>query len=384
MKFYMIGLKVRLKQLLNRKNYLLVMLILPLVVGIISMFGSEYIEESGIKAGVYHDGVLAGEIADELYGNKNIEFIRYEDIDELEKAVAIHEIECGIVMDKRLDEHREKGDFRELITMIKSPSTMADGPIQESVGGSVYKIISEEISYRYLINNDYVIDNGSLKEWISNTKNEYYNSGKLMEILITTPENMDITEVELDNTVEGTIKVSRGLMAIFIMIGAILMGIQIIEERNGAVIKRFKTIGGKTFDPIVTIMNAHIILEFLVGLICILIMKMSAGEAYHLFNEVISISIYIISINTFVIFISNLSYKEDIWVAILPMMIIATFVFCPIVIDASGFNVYMKYISRLLIPYYYVKGDGNCIVMIFIAVISFVGYKLSYKLKENV
>ena len=384
MKFYIIALKVRMKQLLNRKVYLLVMLMLPLVVGVITIFGGQYIEKSGIKAGVYHDGDLAQEIASELYKNSNIEFIRYEDISQLEKAVAINDVECGIVMDKRLDKQREKGNFRKLITIIKSPATMADGPIQESVAGSFYKIIAEEMSYRYLINNNYVIDDGSLKEWINNKKDEYYDSGNLMEIIITTPQNMRSSTVEVNNTEESVIKVSRGFIAIFIMVGAILMGIQIIEEKDGAIIKRFKTIGDKTFDPIITIMIAHVILEFLLGLICILVIKISIGEVYHLCNEIIRLITYILSINIFVIFTSNLSYKADMWIAIMPMMIIATFVFCPIVIDASGFNVYMKYISRVLIPYYYLNGDGDCSVMIIISIVSFMGYKLSSKVKENI
>ncbi len=360
MKFFLIMLRIRIKQIVSKKSYIMIMLMFPMFIALVMGYGNNYMGEISIKAGVYREGQMSELIANKLTKSESIQFVIYDTKEELEKDVATREVECGVILDEKLANRLSSGDFKEAITMIISQSTMSKGVLQETVVATIYETICSEMTYKLLVSRGYLEDSVDLKRWLEEKKEMYYDSGMLMEIdFINISNELPKTN---DVGVYETLKLSRGIVAVFLMISSIMMGINIIDQK-----KEISSIKSN-----MTVLVAYLLIESIMSIACIGIINMYVRNFEFFIYECIKLLMYLISINSIIILVSSICKSSYGLNSILPGAILATVIFCPIIMDITSMNIGIKYISYLILPYHYLSGNGNILILFLVSVICWI------------
>ena len=356
MRFYGVALRLKLKELLCHKGYLLVLGILPILIAFLMFMSVAYAEETGLKAGVWwdKDSHMGEKLSTYLMQDDAIHFIAYEEIEQLKKSVAIGEIECGFIISSEIDEKRENHNLSEAITIIKSPATMSAGVMQEIVSGGVYRYISADIAYRVLSEKAYMNQEMDLEEWLKAQVETYYVNGDLMQVDYASGDEVTSKPQQKG---EGFVRLAKGLIAVFLLISSMLMGERLSEDYNSQLYQRLYTVKKKAIYPEVALVGANMLMQMLVSLVAMLIIGGKAHlSASELFKEMLLLLVYMSTLSMVVMLGSVWIKSSAMWFSMIPMLIIASIIFCPIVIDLSSMQTPLKYICYLFLPYYYLRG----------------------------
>lgn len=378
MRFLLVALKLKIKELLSNRSYIVVLILLPLLTGSIGVQGVKWMGVSSLKAGLYFEEVTTLGLAMEeiLLKDESIQFEVYDDLKELEKAVAKGEIECGFSVSRHLDEVMEQ-DLDGVITLLMSPATIASGVIQETVGAAFYRVTTSDIAFASLKNKDYMQQVTELKSKVKEQVESYYRDGDLMQVKIVTGNEEKANHQ--NNRLASILQLGKGFIAVFLFISSLLVGVKLAEERNSECYKRFYTFRKKIKSPELPLILSHFIVQFLVGALSFIVMKAVIYQyiEVNLLKEIMHLVLYIISLNAFILCISLIIRESHIWFGITPILGIACVIFCPIVIDFSNMQTPLKYICYFFVPYYYLKGKVG--VLIGIGAISLVSYMIIKK-----
>ena len=375
MRFYYVALKLKLKELLKNKAYVVTLGILPLLIGLIMIYGTAYIDEGTLKAGLWSDSILGDKITEILLEDEGISFIKYETVEALEHAVATNAIECGFVIDPSIDKQRLEVDFNKTIKVVISPATMAKGALQEVVTAALYRLVAEDIAYMTLENKEYMQEASGLKNWIHDRVESYYVNGDLMQIVFVEGNSEEVSTVNQKR--EGILRLGKGLIAIFIMISSLLVGVRVIEDRHGKIHSRFCTIGKSALNPDLPIICANIILQVIVGEISLLIMSWGGRNILDvpIVQEGSMLIVYVLCLSILTLLVTEMVPNSELWFSMIPMLTIAAILFCPIVIDLTSMQTGFKYISYFFVPYYYLGGNKYLVSLIGVTIVSGVVYK---------
>lgn len=379
MRFLRVALKLKIKELLSNRSYLVVLILLPLLTGIIGIQGVKWMGATSLRAGLYFEEVttLGSAMKEILLKDESIQFEVYDDLKEFEKAVAKGEIECGFSISKDLDEAMEHMNVEGMITLLKSPATIASGVIQETVGAAFYRVTTSDIAFASLKNKDYMQQVTDLKSKVKEQVESYYRNGDLMQVKIVTGNEEKANHQ--NNKLVSVLQLGKGFIAVFLFVSSLLVGVKLTEERNSECYKRFYTFRKKIKSPELPLVLSHFIVQFLVGMLSLSVIK---GTIYqyievNLLKEIMHLLLYLISLNTFILCVSLIIRESYIWFGITPILGIACVIFCPIVIDFSNMQTPLKYICYFFVPYYYLKGKLG--MLIGIGAISLVSYRVIRK-----
>lgn len=364
MRFLRVALKLKIKELLSNRSYLIVLILLPLLTGIIGIQGVKWMGATSLKAGLYFEEVTTLGLAmkEILLEDESIQFEVYDDLKELEKAVAKGEIECGFSILRDLDEAIEYINVEGMITLLKSPATIASGMIQETVGAAFYRVTTSDIAFASLKNKDYMQQVTELKSKVKEQVESYYRNGDLMQVKIVTGNEEKANHQ--NNRLANVLQLEKGFIAVFLFVSSLLVGVKLTEERKSECYKRFYTFRKKIKSPELPLILSHFIVQFLVGMLSLIVIK---GTIYqyievNLLKEMMHLVLYIISLNTFILCVSLIIRESHIWFGITPILGIACVIFCPIVIDFSNMQTPLKYICYFFVPYYYLKGKLGMLI----------------------
>lgn len=378
MRFLRVALKLKIKELLSNRSYIVVLILLPLLTGSIGVQGVKWMGATSLKAGLYFEEVTTLGLAMEeiLLKDESIQFEVYDDLKELEKAVAKGEIECGFSVSRHLDEVMEE-DLDGVITLLMSPATIASGVIQETVGAAFYRVTTSDIAFASLKNKDYMQRVTELKSKVKEQVESYYRDGDLMQVKIVTGNEEKANHQ--NNRLASILQLGKGFIAVFLFISSLLVGVKLTEERNSECYKRFYTFRKKIKSPELPLILSHFIVQFLVGALSLIVIKAVIYQyiEVNLLKEVMHLVLYIISLNAFILCISLIIRESHIWFGITPILGIACVIFCPIVIDFSNMQTPLKYICYFFVPYYYLKGKLGALIGI--GAISLVSYMIIKK-----
>ena len=99
MRFLLVALKLKIKELLSNRSYIVVLILLPLLTGSIGVQGVKWMGATSLKAGLYFEEVTTLGLAMEeiLLKDESIQFEVYDDVKELEKAVAKGRLSVDLV-----------------------------------------------------------------------------------------------------------------------------------------------------------------------------------------------------------------------------------------------------------------------------------------------
>lgn len=378
MRLLFVTVKLKLRELFYNKVYLAVLLCLPILILVLGGYGLKNSEEAGLRAGIYvEEGTKLGvQMQEILAQDKSINFKVYTDENLMEEDVAKAKIECGFLIKKEI-EALAAGDGKAAIEMIVSPSTVASGPIQETVGAAFFRLTAGDVAYATLRSKDYISKDSKMEEKIKERVESYYGEGDLMKVKLLTDGKEK--KVGGENQSVGIYQLCKGFLGVFLFVSSLLLGAKIAGERKGAFYKRMKAarkwLGVIEYGNVIAGSLCQAIVGSLsYGILFILLRKCMD---IHLIQELGMLVLYVAAMNVGMLWCTLWIKEEQIWLGLIPMLSIASVIFCPIVVDLSQMKTGLRYGSYLFMPYYYLTARIE--LLLIILVVSALGYLLMWK-----
>lgn len=368
MKFLCVAIRLKMKELFYNKVYIAVLGLLPLIVGLIGIYGSVCATQARLRAGIYleEETILSRNLRDVLLQDDSIQFIEFETSEAIEKAVATSEIECGFIIQPSIDEAVSKIGQEASIVALVSPATVASGPMQETVCAAFFRLAADEIAIEVLQEKAYMSGVEDLEKIVEEQVERYYQSEKLMEVELITSNDGGETLGENQSRGEkmGIIAFGKGVIGVCIFVASLLLGAKGAKERKTAFYNRFKTTGKSMLLVDYTSITASCIYQILSGALGLIILYglMKGIVLRKIVSELIGLTIYIISMNSLIFMLTKLIKEEQIWLGITPVLSIASVIFCPVIIDFGSIQSILKYGSYFFLPSYYLYGRYDVLI----------------------
>lgn len=363
-----------LKKLVYKKIFVALLLFLPITAfaGRIFYSNSSTIIKVGI---VWNEQDKLADMAGKnlLNYQENIQFLKYENKEQLKDAVYTKEIQWGYVFTENFDEKIFTGNAKNSIECFKTPSSFFSKITDEIIFSAVMKEYAKEALIEYTEkSNLFSFDITKKEKNILSEKYNTYLNGKETFSFSYHSLNTGANE-KTENFIASPI---RGICAVLLLFAGLYGGILSIEYEKKGIYKRLSPLD-KQKAVVICIFSA-VSMVFLSSVLSFFI----AGSFRGIFYEIRLLLFYVFSIIGFSFFLTSVFKKESILSGMIPVLMIACILFCPVFFDISLFAPNFRFIGYLLLPFYYLK--GNALALLFFGVFFyFFGYCLWRKKWKN-
>ncbi|MDR2902970.1 MAG: ABC transporter permease [Clostridiales bacterium] len=243
MLFFKTALWLTVKRLFMSKSFLLSMAILPAVMLAAAMFLHGAGAVVVIRAGFAFDAedAYARAIAEGLPedGADGILFEPFgtdeASLAEMKDKVMRGALECAYIVKEDLAEEISAGRFREIITLIKSPKTVAEAILNETVSAAVLRAGLTDISANEIVR-AFHEDLRTVRPVIEEKIAGYY--GGAGQFVQPAPTESGTAEKEGEGAALSDKRILHGVAALYMMTATAFLLPRFIDEKNRGSIKR--------------------------------------------------------------------------------------------------------------------------------------------------
>lgn len=354
-----------LKKLVYKKIFVALLLFLPITAfaGRIFYSNSSTIIKVGI---VWNEQDKLADIAGKnlLNYQENIQFLKYDNKEQLESAVYAKEIQWGYVFTENFDKKLFNGDTKNSIKCFKTPSSFFSKITDEIVFSAVMKEYAKEVLIEYTEkSNLFSPDITKKAKSILSQKYDAYLNGKETFSFSYHSLNTGANE-KTENFIASPI---RGICSVLLLFAGLYGGILSIEYEKKGIYKRLSPLDKQMaiaiciFSAVSTVFLSSVLSFFI------------AGSFRGVFYEIVLLFFYIFSIIGFSFFLTAIFKKESVLSGMIPIFMIVCILFCPVFFDITLFAPKLSFIRYLLLPFYYLK--GNVISLFLLGILFyFLGY----------
>lgn len=342
MKKLLVWAELTLKRVLQKKGFLLLIIALPLLGWFLSFWGSH--QTSGVEVGLVtsHDPV-AKETIEELLSNEGLfQFVRYDSEEDLVNAVVTRQLEAGFVFDPELSMKIGQQDHRNLIRLVRSPSTVTHGMAGEVVFSEMLRAASPVIIAD-------MVESGGLFPGreevivgkIVNRFEEYDQQGGTFHFSYEFLDGKPVANAGIP------LFPLKGLLAIFIMLTAWINVLSWYKDHSDGVYDAFPTNLRQAASLISIILPVLIII--LAGFLLLLVyypLDQALKELVYLLLYGLAVSLFLFGAKIF--FPSPIAYGT-----LLPVALLGSLVASPVFLDMSGYIEHLEILEKLFLPSYY-------------------------------
>lgn len=342
MRKLLIWSELTLKRLLKKKGFLLLLLAMPLLGSFISFWGSH--QTTGVEVGLLASpDPVAEEAIGELLANEGLfRFVRYEDEADLINAVKTRQLETAFAFDPALTEKIRLEDHRNLIRLIRSPSTVTHGMAAEVVFSEVLDAAAP------VIISELVGDSGLFPGRETDVSSAILGRYDAYEARGGT---YNFSYSFLDGQPVGDTGIPlfpvKGLVAIFLMLTAWINVLGWYKDRADGVYDAFPAHLRQAASLISVLVP--VLLMTLAGFLLLLTIHPLAealAELKYLTAYSLAISLFLYGMKLF--FPSPIAYGT-----LLPVALLGSLVASPVFLDMSAYLDHLAILEKLFLPSYY-------------------------------
>lgn len=343
------------KRLLKRPSFVIILCLLPCL-----LFSYRYLisEESGaVRVGLYFEDTeaeLSGELREALLANDIFaEFYVCQESEELYLDVAAGRAECGYVFPADLPERFLQRDWEAAVTLVVSDNSRYADYISEAVYARLFFFLADELVTDYLATH---VDFGGGREEIELFIAEQYrqaasSADSIFEFHYVDGSTGEIQEQkgEKDADHNYLTKPIRGTVALFVLLAGLAgLVFWFQDEREGrfaafAYYKRPVLSLGSLLLPV--------LLGGVVGLLCLEL----SGVAAVLWRELAAMLLYCLLVTAFCNLLRLMVPSVNAVCAMIPILSIASYLCCPVIMDIKTFVPALAYIRPILVVDYYLE-----------------------------
>lgn len=355
MKEYFLHIFLFFKKQFVNKIYICFLILLPICLCIAENFLTKVDTSASIPVGYYFDFddiKLEAELTanfSEVSGRLN--FMEYTDLDRMLNDTASAKLECSYVLTEELIDKIATDDYKKIVIVYNSPQTIIGDMVNELVFAAIYRAAGDETLYYYLENNPELYNSNLSTTEIVNTISSKYSEqlkyGNTFSLNFSvydgTASNIDI---QTNTNSKKTLPI-HGIIAVFLFLCLLLACTDYVTEVEKGTLNKLTS-----FKQLVTgscLIHSWIFPAAISSLISIILIQ----GFNNISKELLIMLFYYIMLLLFGIFLISLIKRSLLITALLPLLIIGSLIFTPIIIDVSAFIPVANFIEKLFLPYYY-------------------------------
>ena len=374
--FFWTACKLQLKRLSRQWGSYLCLLTLPVLVAVLGLGLNFFMADEDVNSGTIQVGILVPEgsvrgtaLLELLSNGKNeVYFTSATSLDELEHKVAAGDWECGYILSDDLDNKAQSGEYTGIITRISSPSTILASVLDESISSALLEVCYTDIAKVYWEELGLVSSSGQVSIQGYGADEGYEDQAKyVLGGAVSHSIQVEVvgleanpTELEAKEGLLPVVSVLRGLLAIFLFLFSLLCIVWFAEDLRSAFFMR----AGAFTNPVRLFLPsflAPVLMGALSGGVTLLLGSVLFKGIFQPFLvEAGWLFVYMLYLAGVSTFIGAVVYKKGIPVAILPFIVVACFILCPVFISWGNVFPVLGKASLLLPPSLYLYGmAGN-------------------------
>ena len=284
-----------------------------------------------------------------LNGDYAVDFYQALDYEQLKEDVRMGKTECGYILDGKLTDRYQKKDYAESILQIKNKSDFVPSMAREIVFSAVFSVYAKDMATEYVrVSPLFDKDKERAMNLVSN-KYDNYLSGTATFYMkfsrLDASESIDVAAI----TDEAVTFPLKGILAILVYLAGLFGCVQWkMDEEKGVFLTLpygFRIASRPIYAMIPTVLfavSAELTMIF-------------AGGAGNLSAEIWKMPLYVVAVILFSWGLNIILPSSKAVVSVIPVLLIASMVLCPIFVNVLTSVPAAKYLARLLLPYYYLS-----------------------------
>lgn len=340
------------KRLMKKPSFIIILVLLPVILVMYRFIITE--DDGTIRACVYvpegseaFTEKLADNLADAEFSAR---FYLVDSEDDLYSDVIAGRAEVGYILPKDLKERFLTKNWDSAVRMVVSDTSQMAPFVNEFVTVVIYTDMMEEYIADYLVNRSGLeLSDEEIRPIIRENLLKQADSGSLFDIAYRDyykNEEVSREEVMAENYL---MKPIRGTVALFVLLAG-LAGLVFWFQDNAE--GRFKVMSHEK-RPVINYGSLLLptALSAIVGMVCILI----AGLCENIFLELLTMLLYVIFVTSVCEIIRVIVPSVNAVCAAIPILAIASYLCCPILIDLKKVLPVVSYLRKILPPDYYLE-----------------------------
>ncbi len=364
------------KRLMKKPSFIIILVLLPVILVMYRFIITE--DDGTIRACVYvpegseaFTAKLADNLADAEFSAR---FYLVDSEDDLYSDVIAGRAEVGYILPKDLKERFLTKNWDSAVRMVVSDTSQMAPFVNEFVTVVIYTDMMEEYIADYLVNRSGLeLSDEEIRPIIRENLLKQADSGSLFDIAYRDyykNEEVSREEVMAENYL---MKPIRGTVALFVLLAG-LAGLVFWFQDNAE--GRFKVMSHEK-RPVINYGSLLLptALSAIVGMVCILI----AGLCDNIFLELLTMLLYVIFVTGVCEIIRVIVPSVNAVCAAIPILAIASYLCCPILIDLKKVLPVVSYLRKILPPDYYLEtfnGTALWVLAVATAVVTLVSVGL--------
>ncbi len=362
MKEYMIHLSLLLKRQFTNKLYICFLIAMPLFVLALLCISSNAKGSDKVPVG-YHiekqDREFAKALRESLKETSGkIDFIEYDELNEMLEDTASSSIECSYVFTEDLFEGLIENDYKKTILGFTSPSTIVASMVDEMVFTAVFRAFGDTALYVYVDENPEIFaghDANELKLALRNAYKNQLETGHTFSLEFKAYGN------KADNTKSSASRLPiHGIISVFLFLCLLLACSDYCTELERGTLNMLSP--RRQFVLSSCFIGSWLIPAFVSSALTLIIAALQKSLDVNpgitpglpnVFYEIIALITYFVLLNIFGL-ILNLTIKKSLLIsALIPVLITGSLIFCPVIINLSAILPIAGVVEKLFLPYYY-------------------------------
>lgn len=340
------------KRLMKKPSFIIILVLLPVILVMYRFIITE--DDATIRACIYvpeGSEEFTTKLADDLVtADFQAKFYLVDSEDDLYSDVIAGRAEVGYILPKDIRERFLTKNWDGAVTMVVSDSSQMAPFVNEFVTVVIYTDMMEEYITDYLVNRSgLTFEDGDIRPLIRESLRKHAGSGSLFDISYRDyykNEEVSREEVMSENYL---MKPIRGTVALFVLLAG-LAGLVFWFQDNAE--GRFKVMSHEK-RPVINYGSLLLptALSAIVGMVCIII----AGLCGNIFYELLTMLLYVIFVTGVCEIIRVIVPNVNAVCAAIPILAIASYLCCPILIDLKKVLPVVSYLRKILPPDYYLE-----------------------------
>lgn len=364
------------KRLMKKPSFIIILVLLPVILVMYRFIITE--DDGTIRACVYvpegseaFTAKLADNLADAEFSAR---FYLVDSEDDLYSDVIAGRAEVGYILPKDLKERFLTKNWDSAVRMVVSDTSQMAPFVNEFVTVVIYTDMMEEYIADYLVNRSGLeLSDEEIRPIIRENLLKQADSGSLFDIAYRDYyKNEEVSREEVMDE-NYLMKPIRGTVALFVLLAG-LAGLVFWFQDNAE--GRFKVMSHEK-RPVINYGSLLLptALSAIVGMVCILI----AGLCENIFLELLTMLLYVIFVTGVCEIIRVIVPSVNAVCAAIPILAIASYLCCPILIDLKKVLPVVSYLRKILPPDYYLEtfnGTALWVLAVATAVVTLVSVGL--------
>ncbi len=367
------------KRLLKRPSFVIILALLPVVLLMYRIVVSE--DDGSLPAAIYIEGegdaLTESFLADATASSGVVRFYEVGTESELYDDVVAGRAECGYILHASLLERLLDKDWHGCITTVVASNSQYAAFVNEWVYAMLFRNLECDLVTNYVVNKS-----GLRLESVAEAERRLRTHFDLAMSEVAVFEYVyldfyDNTVVEKPEEVESHLtRPIRGTVALFVFLAGLAgLVFWFQDDAEG----RFRVMAynrrpGISFGSLLL----PTLLAGVVGLVCLFVSGITVG----FFREVTAMLCYVFLISGFCNLVRHLVPSVNVVCAAIPVLAVASYLCCPVIMDLRPMLPVIEYIRKLLAPDYYLQtfaGQPMWILFVSTVVITLVSLLLPEK-----